>query len=121
MLVFNKGDTALLLLDYTLNGSPLEEDAYDEIEFQINKQGNTNSIKKLLSNNTIAWGTATYLDEGVTKTFTGYMCILSQEDTFKMRDGVSECQLRIMIDGEVGSSEIGEIDLGKALSLRVLS
>lgn len=120
MVLFNKGDTALILLNYNVNGSAMVEDAYDEIEFQINPQCNTNSIKKLLSDGSIEWGTATYDDDGTTETFTGYMCTLSQEETFLIRDGLSDCQLRVMINGNVGSSEITQIDLGKALSLKVL-
>ena len=121
MVLFNEGDTVKLLLDYTINGSPMVEGDYDEIEFQINPQCSTNAIKKLLSKNEIVWGTATYVEDNVTHEFTGYMCDLDQEDTFKIRDGVADCQLRVLIDGEVGSSEISALDLGNALSHKVLS
>lgn len=36
--VFNRGDTAYLLLNYQVNNAPMEEGAYDEIELQINKE-----------------------------------------------------------------------------------
>lgn len=122
MEVFNKGDTAYLLLNYTLNGEPLVEGAYQEIELQINKQDEFRSIKKLMSNGDIYWGTdMTYIDqEGQTQTFTGYVCELSQEDTFTVSSGVSQIQLRIMLDEEVGSSTQTSLDIGKTLSNKIL-
>lgn len=120
MDLFNKGDTACLILNYQLNGNPLEEGAYDEIEFQINPQNDLNSIKKLLSNGDIEWNSVEYTEGGETKTFTGYVTYLSQEETFKLRIGNSPCQIRILIGDEVGSSEISDLSLGRVLSRKVL-
>lgn len=120
MNIFNEGDTACLMLNYNLNGSSLVEGAYQEIEFQINPQGNYMSIKKLLSKGEIEWATVTYEEDETEKTFTGYVTYLSQADTFKLMKGKSRCQLRIMVNDEVGSSAISEIDIGDALSSEVL-
>ena len=57
----NRGDTAILMLNYTINGDPLVEGAYQEIELQLNPQGS--GVKKLLSLGDIAWGSVTYEDE----------------------------------------------------------
>lgn len=121
MELFNKGDTACLLLNYQVNGSPLVEGAYQEIEFQVNPQLYINSVKKLLSKNEIEWTTVTYEDEeGETQTFTGYVTYLTQQDTFKMGSGDSKVQLRIMMNNEVGSSNYSVITIGDALSGEVL-
>lgn len=120
--VFNRGDTAYLLLNYQVNGSPMTQGAYQEIELQINKQDDFRSIKKLLSNGEIFWGeNFTYLDNfGDEQSFTGYVCSLTQDDTFKISSGKSNIQLRVMINDEVGSSEIQSVDLGCVLSDKVL-
>lgn len=120
MKLFNEGDTACLMLNYQLNGLPLEEGKYEEIEFQINQQKSNNSIKKLLSRGEIEWATVTYIEDNIEKSFTGYVTYLSQKDTFRMQDGVATCQIRILMNGEVGSSEYSNFDLGKALSVKVL-
>lgn len=120
MELFNQGDTACLILNYQLNGQPLEENAYDEIEFQINPQDNANSIKKLLSKGEIEWETVDYEEDDVQKQFTGYVTYLSQEETFTLRRGTSECQIRILVGDEVGSSDITDLSLGRVLSKKVL-
>ncbi len=118
----NRGDTTFLILNYKLNGHDLEKDAYQEIELQINQQGNFNSVKKLLSDESIVWGEVQYLDEdNVEHTFTGYYAFLTQEETFKLTRGKANVQLRIMIDGEVGSSAISDIEIGNALSSKILN
>ena len=116
----HRGDTAYLMLNYTINGDPLIEGAYQEIELQLNDQTAPKSIKKLLSDNTIRWGTLTYEDDGVEKTFTGYYCSLSQDETFKFQQGLLQVQLRILVNDEVGSSDISSITLGQTLSRKVL-
>lgn len=119
--MLNRGDTVCLLLNYNLNGSPLQEGAYQEIELQINKQGLYNAVKKTLSSGSIRWGEVSYIDShGDTQTFTGYYANLSQAETFQLSTGKSDIQLRIMLNEEVGSSAISSIDLGQVLSSQVL-
>lgn len=117
----NEGDTALLLLNYKLNGQDLEEDAYQEIELQLNPQGGLNAIKKTLSDGSIFWGTATYTEGNVEKTFTGYLASLTQEESFKLSKGQTQCQLRVMVNDEVGSSAISDFCIGNTLSIEVLA
>lgn len=118
--LFNEGDTACLMLNYNLNGNALVEGAYQEIEFQINPQNSYMSIKKTLSSGDIVWTTVTYEDNEQTMTFTGYVTYLTQEDTFKLTNGKAKCQLRILVNDEVGSSAISDLDIGDALSSEVL-
>ena len=116
----NRGDTAYLMLNYTLNGDALTQGSYQEIELQINPQDGIRSITKLLSKNEIQWGTLTYEDDGE-KTFIGYYTFLTQEETFKLSVGTSTVQLRIMVNDEVGSSAVSQLELGQVLSRSVLS
>lgn len=117
----NRGDTAYLLLNYTLNGEPLVEGAYQEIELQINKESNVHKLKKTLSDGGIQWGTVSYELDGTEQTFTGYYASLSQSETFGLDDGECKVQLRVMVNDEVGSSAISTITLGQVLSKSVLS
>lgn len=104
----NRGDTAILMLNYTFNGEPLMEGAYQEIELQINPDDY--GVKKLLSLGQIEWGSVTYEDEhGDEQTFTGYYCFLNQAETFDLREGKNTVQLRVMVNSDVGSSAISEI------------
>ena len=111
-----RGDTCYLLLNYQVNGSDLVEGAYEEIEFQINKDTGSKSIKKLLSSGDIVWKQINYSGGS----FTGYVVYLDQEETFLLSSGESSVQLRIKMDGEVGSSEIAEVSLGTVLSSKVI-
>ena len=116
----NRGDTVSLMLDYYVNGSPLTQGSYDEIELQINNQNSPKSIKKLLSDGSIAWKTITYISNGATESFTGYVAELSQEETFKLSAGQSMVQLRVKVGNKVGSSDSSMIMLGAVLSDKVL-
>ena len=118
--MFNEGDTTILMLNYTLNGEALTENSYQEMELQINPQGSFNAVKKLLSDGGIAWDSVSYEENGTTKTFTGYVVYLTQEETFKIRKGTATFQLRIMQNDEVGSSDITSMNVGDALSTKVL-
>ena len=118
----NRGDTAYLILNYKVNGQDLVQDGYQEIELQINPQGSFNSVKKLLSDGSISWGTVSYIDDdNVEKSFTGYYAHLSQEETFTLSKGKVNVQLRVMLDNEVGSSAISDINAGNVLSSKVLN
>lgn len=116
----NRGDTVTLMLDYQVNGSPMVQDAYDEIELQINNQNSSKSIKKLLSDGTIKWETVTYDSGGGQGTFTGYVTRLDQDETFLLSAGQSQVQLRVKKNDEVGSSSTSSFTLGAVLSSRVL-
>ncbi len=111
-----QGDTITLLLNYQLNGEDLVEGAYDEIELQINKEGNSKAIKKLLSKGEITWETVT-LSTG--EQYTGYLVRLTQNETFTVGSSLS-CQLRIKKDNEVGSSSQTMINSDAILSTQIL-
>ena len=118
----NRGDTSFLMLNYTINGDPLTENSYTEMELTINEQSSVKCVKKLLSAGDIEWGTLSYTDsEGHPQTFTGYYAHLSQEETFTLQQGSNEVQLRILANDEVGSSAVSSMTLGKVLSSEVLT
>ena len=117
----NRGDTSFLMLQYTINGDPLVEGDYQEIELTINEQSSFRCVKKTLSGGGIEWGTLTYDDnEGHPQSFTGYYAHLSQEETFRLGNGANDVQLRILSNDEVGSSAVSSITLGRVLSSEVL-
>ena len=117
----NRGDTSFLMLNYTINGDPLSEGEYQEIELTINAQPSSRCIQKKLSNSDIVWGTLTYTEGETEKTFTGYYTHLDQDETFKLSQGTNEVQIRILDNNEVGSSAISSISLGQVLSNEVLN
>lgn len=120
--LFNRGDTIYFLLDYQVNGEDMVEGAYQEIELQLNKQSNYFNVKKMLSKGEVYWvDDFTYIDdEDIEQTFTGYVAPLTQQETFMLRNGKTKIQLRVMLNGEVGSSKEKDLDVGDALSHEVL-
>lgn len=112
----NRGDTVALMLNYLVNGASIGQGDFDDIELQINRDGSATSIKKLLSKGEIVWETLEYAGG----TFTGYVVHLSQEETFALREGESQVQLRVLKRGQVGSSEISDFSLDAVLSKQVL-
>ena len=112
-----QGDTITLLLDYQLNGVPLNDVVgIQEMELQINKQGTNKAIKKLLSDGGITRETVA-LSDGTT--FTGYIVRLNQSETFNLGASLN-CQLRIRKDNEVGSSSQTMINSDAVLSTQVI-
>lgn len=99
----NKGDTITIILDYNLDGNPLQKDAYDEIEFTIGEQVYT------LSNGKITWNE----EEGK------YLIDLSQEETFNLPN-IVKYQVRIKYSGDVTSSDVETLRIGNTISKVVL-
>lgn len=118
----NRGDTFYAMLDFYVNDEPMVENAYDEIELQINSELEAYNVKKLLSTGDIKWDTITYVFCGEEKIFTGYVAYFDQNESYKLRDERLEVQLRIKMknSGEVASSQITKLDLGDVLSNRIL-
>lgn len=103
----NRGDTIQFVLDFTINGEPLVNGAYDEIEIQLNKQSAQNGIKLLLSEGRIVW-------DGE-----HYVASLTQKESMKLSSS-SEYQVRISMNGMVISSDIEQFEIGNVLSSRIL-
>jgi len=99
----NKGDTVHLQLDYRINGDPLQNNAYDEIEFMLS------GMRFSLSEGRIYWHDLEEL----------YCIDLTQEETMRLL-AESPYQIRIKIDGEVISSDISKLEVGKSLSRDIL-
>lgn len=100
---YNKGDTITLLLEYTINETPLEEYEADEIEFCIG------SDRFLLSDGDIE------IDEATGK----YAIHISQEQTFAMSPQ-SWYQIRIRKGAEVVSSAMQLLGVGGSISTEVI-
>lgn len=113
----NKGDTLKLILNYTLNDTPIAEKKFDEIELQLNSQVNRNSVKLLQSLGEIKYDKLTEK----------YVCYLSQAQTFKLKqdalneDSDVDYQIRLLNNGGVVSSDVGTFTLGAVLSKRILT
>lgn len=97
--MYNQGDTITFILDYTIDDVPLEEYEANEIEFSIGAKRYT------LSGGDIA------IDETTGK----YAVSISQSDSLTL-DSVANYQIRIQKNGEVVSSEIDWILLGRTIS-----
>ncbi len=98
----NSGDTIKIVLNYTVGGEPLAQDFSGELEFCIGTK------RYLLSNGGIVWDGEAF-------------CVtLSQEDTIALR-GTSDYQIRIKdADGNVVSSGIKKLVLGRSISKETL-
>lgn len=98
----NSGDTIKIVLNYTVGGEPLTQDFSGELEFCIGTK------RYLLSNGGIVWDGEAF-------------CVtLSQEDTIALR-GTSDYQIRIKdADGNVVSSGIKKLVLGRSISKETL-
>lgn len=99
MAKVNHGDTLYIQLDYTLDGLPLHEYIWDDIEFMFGTYRYT-----------LLQGTIVYDNE------VGNYCVsISQQQTFASPD-IVEYQIRLYKDNEVVSSKVGRMPLGKVLS-----
>lgn len=99
----NKGDTSYITLDYTVDGTPLEEYDADEIEFYIG------SSQYRLSTGDIV------LDPETNK----YIIFLTQNNTFKF-DKSTSYQIRIRKNEFVVSDNIRKLRFGDVISRTVI-
>ena len=99
----NKGDTLPILLNYTIDGTPIEEMALDEIEFCLA------DLTYKLSAGDIT------LDPDSGK----YCITLSQETTLAL-DNVTDFQVRFKKGTDVTSTGINLIVIGNSKSTEVL-
>lgn len=97
----NRGDTLDIVLAYTVDGEPIQEGDFDEIEFSIGSKRYT------LTDGDITW------DEGE-----GYIISIGQEDTLDM--GRAEYQVRFKKGSKVISSSVNTLILGKSISKTVI-
>ena len=86
-----KGDTIILLLDYTVDGTPLEEYNPDEIEFYLGIDSDTGK----------------------------YMIFVTQSVTFALSN-IVDYQMRVKKGTEVVSIPITKIAIGNTISTTVL-
>ncbi len=95
----NKGDTLTIQLDYTVDGEPITEGQFDQIEFSIGDKRYT------LTDGDITWDGESSM----------YALTIGQADTFDL-GGKTEYQLRLKSGTSVVSSGIGTLTLGKTIS-----
>lgn len=99
----NEGDTLKIILNYTINGVPIEDLDLDEIEVTIGRK-------------------SYYLTEGDIVMDTDlhkYKLPLAQEDTFEM-GGTTDFQVRFKKDEDVTSTKTDTIIIGRSLSREVI-
>ena len=99
----NKGDTLPILINYKIDGTPIEEANLDEIEFTL---GNAHYT---LTDNDIS------LDAETGK----YCLCLSQETTLELNN-ISPFHIRFKKGTAVASTDIDFIIIGDSLSTEVL-
>lgn len=97
----NRGDTLDIVLAYTVDGEPIQQGDFDEIEFSIGSKRYT------LTDGDITW------DEEH-----GYIISIGQEDTLDM--GRAEYQVRFKKGSKVISSSVNTLILGKSISKTVI-
>lgn len=99
----NAGDTVNITLDYTIDGTPIEEMELEEIEFRFCKK------TYLLSAGDIV------LDAESGK----YSVVVGQDATLG-EHGIGEYQIRFKVDGTVVSDTPHDITIGRSLSKEVI-
>lgn len=95
----NRGDTADIVLDYTVDGEPITEGQFDEIEVYL---GNS---RYLLSEGAVMW------DAEIQK----YRVFVNQADSLKFKNPI-EYQVRFRIGTKVVSTDTRNKPLGKTIS-----
>ena len=104
----NEGDTLKIILNYTVDGQPIEENQFDEIEFSI---GN----KRYTLASGVTW------DSGISK----YTIFISQADSFALgtymgRNGFVYYQLRLRSGVDVVSTKKKKLFLGDTISDKII-
>lgn len=99
----NQGDTGYIELAYTINGEPITEGQFDEIEFYLGKS------RYLLSEGDIVW------DEDL-----GSYCVfINQDDTLRLKSPMSY-QLRLRHGRDVISTNIERRAIGLSISKEII-
>lgn len=99
----NRGDTIDVVLAYTVNGEPITEGQFNEIEVYIGENRYT------LTDGTIVWDSEQEM----------YTIFVDQEDSFKLSTK-TEYQVRFRTGTKVISSNIKYMPIGKTLSNEVI-
>lgn len=103
-----RGDTKHFNFKIKKGDDYVDGSMFTEVEVQFNPQPNYFAIKKLLSKNEVEWDTD------------HFSCFLTQEDTFKLNDGMVQVQVRCYVNGNCKATLIKSIEVGKVLSNEVL-
>lgn len=97
--LIRRGQTALILLDYTVNGNSLADTDISDLEFTFG------GVSYLLSEDEIFW----YSDEN------SYAVFLNEEATLAL-PLVASYQLKVLVDEQVGVSDVEYERIGDVLS-----
>lgn len=94
--------------------SYISADDYDDIELQFNPQSINASVKKLMSKEEITYDSENH-------SFSAY---LSQEETFRLNEGMAKVQIRLLKDNDgkkyVKGTVVSHINIGEVLSNEIL-
>ncbi len=100
----NRGDTLTIVLDYTVDGAPIEQGQFDEIEFSIGSKRYT------LTGEDITW------DESLGK----YTLFIGQNDSFAIGNNSASYQVRFRKGTEVVSTDINRLAIGGTISTTII-
>ncbi len=107
----NRGDTIDVSLAYTIDGEPITEGQFDEIEVYIGE--NRYTLTGETVNNEVTHQIVWDSEQGM------YTIFVSQEDSFKLTTK-TEYQVRFKLGTKVFSSNIKYMPIGKTLSNEVI-
>jgi len=99
----NRGDTLYIELDYTVNGEPLKDGEWDEIEFSFGEN------RFLLSDGTVEW------NPDAEK----YCIWVDQSQSFNLNTR-TEYQLRLRKGRDVISTKTKRVTIGDSISREVI-
>ena len=100
----NKGDTLYIELAYKVDGEPLKQGDWDEIEFSLGNKQYT------LTGGDIIWD----IELGC------YCVFIDQEDTFNLNNIKDSYQIRLKKGREVVSDKIKPFIIGESISRKVI-
>lgn len=100
----NRGDTITIVLDYTVDGAPITEGEFDEIEFSIGAKRYT------LTGDNIVW------DDDLGK----YTLFIGQSDSFAIGNNSASYQVRFRKGSEVVSTDISRLAIGGTISTTII-
>lgn len=103
-----RGDTRNFNFKVKKGDEYVDGSIYTEVEVQFNPQGNYFALKKLKTKNEVSWETD------------HFNFFLTQEDTFKLNEGLNRMQVRLYIGPDCKGTLIKDIEVGKVLSNEVL-
>lgn len=106
----NRGDSRYISLAIRVNGKLIDETYSDDIELTINPQSAQSCVQKTLKNGEIVWN----------NTLKRYVAFISQNDSFRLKNGSNNWQVRLLKGEVVVSTTFGSLEVGPVNSREIL-